>query len=75
MVPRLRALVALTEDAGSVPSTHSGLQSSIPSLSEDTAPFADLHLPQACKWHTDKHVGKIHMKTNKYILKTAQHRG
>lgn len=65
MAPRLRALVALTEDAGSVPSTRSGLQSSLTPLSEDTVPSADLHLLQASKWHTDKHVGKIHVKTNK----------
>lgn len=65
MVPRLRALVALTEDAGSVPSTHSGLQSLITPLSEDAVPAADLHLHQACKWHIDKHVGKIYVKTNK----------
>lgn len=65
MVPWLRTLVALTEDAGSVPSTHSGLQSLITPLSEDTASSADLHLPKACKWHTDKHVSKIHVKTNK----------
>lgn len=64
MVPCFRALIALTEDAGSVPSTHSGLQPLITPLSEDPVPSADLHLHQACIWHMDKHVGKTHVKAN-----------
>jgi hypothetical protein len=61
MAQWLRALIALTEDPGSIPSTHMMVHNHAP-VPGDLMPSSDFNRHQAHIRYTDIHVGKILIK-------------
>ena len=66
MVQQLRALAALEEDLGLVPSTNiTGLQLTVTPLSGDPTSFSGLHYTCIHMVHLNIHSRKVNKQTNK----------
>lgn len=62
IVERLKALTALLEDQGSIPSFYMAFHPSVTPVLGDKMPSSGLQWHKACWWYTDMFPGKIHTK-------------